>query len=406
MHRRHLIIGAGNAGINAARALARFAPEDAIDIISHEPWPPYCRCLLTYYLEGMIKKDSLFSWGKKIIAENRVNFQSGKTAVKIDPQNKTVLFADGDSISADTILIATGGEPRKPDFPGAELPGIFTLRNFNDALGMQKFMRPGGLWAVVGAGLVSLKSLVALRKKGIEVELFATSERILSQVLDRAGSELAATRLMANRVTINLQEEIVRAAPAAQQKLLLTTSKGRELVVDGLLYGKGVETLSPMVADNWGADGNFFDGVPAAAGDGLEVDRSLAFAEDLYAAGDIASAYDLVAQKLGRIPLWPTAGEQGFIAGCNMAGRRRLYYGGISCNSFSIFGLDFISAGFKELPPNNNEWRRESTPVAGGYSTLIFHQKTLKGFILAGGKIICKAGPLLAEIKRNCLIGL
>ncbi|MCD6268744.1 MAG: NAD(P)/FAD-dependent oxidoreductase, partial [Deltaproteobacteria bacterium] len=100
------------------------------------------------------------------------------------------------------------------------------------------------------------------------------------------------------------------------------------------------------------------------------------------------------------------AGEQGFIAGCNMAGHQRLYHGGISCNSFTLFGLDFISAGFKELPLDNKEWRRESTPVAGGYSTLIFHQEKLKGFILVGGKIIRKAGPLLAEIKRNCLIRL
>jgi len=403
--RRHLIIGAGNAGLSAARALARLAPDDVVTIVSHEPRPPYCRCLLTYYLAGEVDERRLFAWGEKIIKENRLDFHSGKRAAEIDLQNRTVRFADGESLSADTILIATGGEPKKPEFPGAELPGIFTLHNFDDALRMQKLMRPGGLWAVAGAGLVSLKSLVALRKKGIEIELFATSERILSQVLDEAGSKLAAARLKENRVRINCGEDIVKAQPAAERKLLLTTSKGRELEVDGLLYGKGVAASSPLAADNWGADESSFHGLVTGTGGGLEVDRSLALAENIYAAGDIAAAYDLLARKPGRMPLWPTAGEQGFIAGCNMAGRRQISHGGISCNSFSLFGLDFISAGFKEIPAVDDAWHREATIGADSYRALIFHQGKLQGFILAGGENLREAGPRLAEIRRNCLAG-
>jgi NADPH-dependent 2,4-dienoyl-CoA reductase/sulfur reductase-like enzyme len=404
--RRHLIIGAGNAGLSAARALARLAPDDAVTIVSHESRLPYCRCLLTYYLEGEVDKRRLFAWGEKIIKENRLDFRAGKRASEIDLKNRTVRFADGDEIAADTILLATGGEPKKPDFPGAELPGIFTLRNFNDALQMQKRMRPGGLWAVAGAGLVSLKSLVALRKQGLEIELFATSSRILSQVLDEAGSELAAARLKENRVKINCGEEIVKARPFDQKKLLLTTSKGRELVVDGLLYGKGVAAASPLAVDNWGADESSFPALAAGAGGGLKVDRRLALAEDVYAAGDIAAAYDLLAQKPGRIPLWPTAGEQGFIAGCNMAGRPRIYHGGISCNSFSLFGLDFISAGFKEIPTDSEGWHREESSHGDSYRALIFHQGKLKGFILAGADNLREAGPRLMEIRRNCLAGL
>ncbi len=399
--RRHLIIGAGNAGLSAARVLARLRPEDEIRLVSHEPWVPYCRCLLTYFLEGAIDREQLFNWGEQIIKECRLNYQAGKTALEIDFENRRVRFADGDLIRADTILVATGGEPKKPAFPGGDLPGIFTLRCFNDALQMQKRMRPGGLWAIAGAGLVSLKTLVALREKGIEIELFATSKRILSQVLDRPGSKLAAARLKANRVKINPGEEIVAAQAAAEQKLLLTTSTGRELTVDGLLYGKGVTACGPIAADNWGADEA--SGKGAAGADGLVVDRRQACAEGVYAAGDVAVVYDLVSRRPGRMPLWPTAGEQGAVAGFNMAGRPCLYYGGISCNSFSLFGLDFISAGFRKLQAAADGWQRQSTSTDVGYSSLIYHQNELKGFILAGNRTILKAGPLLAEIKRNCL---
>ena len=404
--RRHLIIGAGNAGLSAARTLARLSPDDSIEVISSEPWPAYCRCLLTYFLEGEVDKQRLFGWGEKIIQENRLNFHAAKTVLNIDLQKKTVDFAAGKSMSADTILIATGGEPKKPVFPGADLPGIFTLRNFNDALAMQKFMRPGGRWAIVGAGLVGLKSLAALRQKNISVELFAASERILSQVLDKTASELAAAQLTANQVKINLLEEITEVTQTGKQRLCLTTSKGRELVVDGLLYGKGVDASSPVAVDNWGAETGFppVSLTKAGAGaDGLEVNRNLAICEDIYAAGDVARAYDLILQKANRISLWPTAGEQGIIAGYNMAGHQRTYNGGINCNSFSLFGLDFISAGFKEIPQDNDEWQQEKTFAEGNYCCLNFYRKKLKGFILAGPEIILKAGPLLAEIKRNSL---
>ena len=215
MKKRHLIIGAGNAGLSAATTIARLNPDDEIEIISHEPWLPYCRCLLTYYLEGIITKKRLFSRGEEIIRKNRLFYRQNERVINVNRKSLIIECENGRQTSADNILVATGGKPQKPDFPGADLPGIFTLRTFADALAIEKKMRPGGRWAVAGAGLVSLKTIAALRHHDIKIDLFATSKRILSQVLDPDAASMAAVRLAENRVTINVNEDIIAAALAA-----------------------------------------------------------------------------------------------------------------------------------------------------------------------------------------------
>ncbi len=421
MKKRHLIIGVGNAGLSAALTIARLKPEDEIEIISHEPWLPYCRCLLTYYLEGVITKERLFSWGEKIIRENQLNYRQNERVINVDRKNLTIECENGHQASADTILIATGGKPQKPDFLGADLPGIFTLRTFADALAIEKKMRPGGHWAVAGAGLVSLKTIAALRRHNIKIDLFATSNRVLSQVLDPCAARMAAARLTENQVAININEDIIAAVLNPNNQLKLTTSLGRELLVDGLLYGKGVNAISPLgnsniSRDDWGAARSSAPQPWQESGDGIPTNPLLETGENLFVAGDTARIFDLVRGQTGRLPLWPLAGEQGLVAGFNMANANnitearltRRYAGGVSCNAFSIFGLDFISAGYREIPTNESDWHTLEQKKGNSYSRLNFYRNQLKGFIVSdsGNKNsdnIRKAGPLLTRIKREAL---
>ena len=420
MKKRHLIIGAGNAGLSAALTIAQLKPKDEIEIISHEPWAPYCRCLLTYYLEGVITKERLFSWGEEIIKKNHILYRQNKRVINVDVKNLTVECENGRQTNADTILIATGGEPQKPDFPGAELPGIFTLRTFADALAIEKRIRPGGRWAVAGAGLVSLKTIAALHHHDINIDLFATSGRVLSQVLDPYAANLAAARLTDNKVAINVNEDIIAATTTPDNQLKLTSNRGRELRVDGLLYGKGVNAASPLdnsslSRDDWGAAISSAPQPWQGTQDGISVNSYLELNENLFVAGDTARIFDLVRGETDRLPLWPLAGEQGLVAGFNMVNANlkesrlsRRYAGGISCNAFSIFGLDFISAGYREIPADESGWHSLEQKRGDSYSRLNFYRNQLKGFIISGSGNtssgnIKKAGPLLARIKREAL---
>ena len=140
---------------------------------------------------------------------------------------------------------------------------------------------------------------------------------------------------------------------------------------------------------------------------GIDVNARLEFQPNIYAAGDTARIFDLINEQPGRLPLWPLAGEQGLIAGRNMAAANpdsnRRYPGGISCNSFSLFGLDFISAGQRTFPPAVTDWEKSCQATPATYRRLNLQAGRLRGFILCGRPAILEAGPLYARIRREAL---
>ncbi|NPA25350.1 MAG: hypothetical protein GXO34_05955, partial [Deltaproteobacteria bacterium] len=180
---------------------------------------------------------------------------------------------------------------------------------------------------------------------------------------------------------------------------------------DAVLYGKGVGAESPLSSDRWGAEESRAPAAMNNPADGLKTDPFLRLGERIFAAGDTARVLDLLQRRPNRLPLWPLAGEQGLVAGHNMAvlaanrpeSFLRRYPGGIAGNSFSLFGLDFISTGFRTLPEKSDVWRTEVEKKDGAYRRLNFAGEKLKGFILAGRKNILEAGPLRAAVQRNAL---
>ena len=405
--KRHLILGAGNAGMNAARRLRRLRPEDEIILFSKEELPPYCRCLLTYVLEGKLSRDELLRRGREEITELELDYRPGCEIVAVEPENCAVHTAAGERIAGDTMLLATGGEPERPTFPGANLPGIFTLRRLADLEAMTARIRPGAVWAVAGAGLVSLKTIGGLAARGVRVELYARSQRILSQVLDDEAAARAAARLEAHGVTIHTGTEISAAAPAPQNRLRLTLTDGRALEVDGLLYGKGVKAAAPA----WQTTTKKQPATAPNEGNGFAVDDCLRLAERVFAAGDTVRVLNLASGRRERLALWPLAGEQGRLVAWNQAqlaagrpeSRLLRYPGGLPGNAFSLFGLDFISAGQRTFPPAVTDWEKSCQATPATYRRLNLQAGRLRGFILCGRPAILEAGPLYARIRREAL---
>src|SRR5262245_60005 len=106
---RIAIIGAGQAGGQAAYSLSLGGFDGAITLIGDEPAPPYQRPPLSKaYLKGELEAERLFLKPIEYYAEHKVDLITGKAAVSIDLAAKQVALEGGGSAGWDKLIIATG----------------------------------------------------------------------------------------------------------------------------------------------------------------------------------------------------------------------------------------------------------------------------------------------------------
>nr|WP_176235558.1 FAD-dependent oxidoreductase [Candidatus Hakubella thermalkaliphila] len=138
---RYVIIGNSAAGNAAARAIRTSDPGGEVTLIGDEARPAYYRPLIPFLIDRERPEADLFR--DELHLPQGVALHLGRRATRIDPSDKTVLLDDGQQILYDQLLLATGSSAVRPPIVGVEDPGVFVLRQWDDALAIRQ-RRPGG----------------------------------------------------------------------------------------------------------------------------------------------------------------------------------------------------------------------------------------------------------------------
>jgi nitrite reductase (NADH) large subunit len=370
---RAVIIGNSAAGLAGAETLRRLDPRAEIMIISDEPYPPYCRPLLTYLLGGEIQEKDLWLKARDYYQQWQFQAVLGERVTEVDPTAKTVVLASGQVLGYDRLLIASGARPLLPGIPGEDLQGVYTIRTLGQFQAMQQELRPGMRVAVVGSGLVGIKTAQALAQARYDVTLVARKAQVLSNLLDPTAATLLHTAL--EKIGVRLRFHAIPAALSGQQGRVtgVVLTDGRELPADMVICGIGVTPNTEFLA---------------AAGlshpQGLPVDSRLRIGvEGIFAAGDCVLPRDRLTGQSTYFAIWPAAVEQGRIAGANMAGYERTYGGLLAQNTFAV-GDTRIIAGGQVQADEHSEVHTAFDPKTRRYRRLVTKEGRLVGVILVG----------------------
>lgn len=188
-----VIVGGGLAGAKAAETLRAEGFTGRVILICDERDHPYERPPLSKgYLLGKEERDSVFVHEPSWYARNDIELHLGQTVDAIDRTAKTVRFGDdGTLVHYDTLLIATGAEPRRLDIPGTDLAGVHHLRRLAHAERLKGVLaalgRDNGHLVIAGAGWIGLEVAAAAREYGAEVTVVEPEPTPLHGVL---GPEL------------------------------------------------------------------------------------------------------------------------------------------------------------------------------------------------------------------------
>ena len=330
---RHLIIGAGPAGVVAAETLRRVDPSSEIVILGDEPEPPYSRMALPYLLaENVGESGTHLRHGDAHFEKLAIDVRRNRVK-SVDTGNRLVIASNGAEIAYDRLLIATGAHPIKPPIQGMDSEGVENCWTLADARRILAGAKPGSRVVLMGAGFIGCIVLEALAARGVELVVVEMADRMLPRMMDETGGAIIARWCESKGITVRTATRVTEIA-RGNGRLTLATEPGGPIEADLVVCATGV---SPNIV--------FLDGAGIESDTGILVDHRLrTSADDVYAAGDVAQGPDFSTGRREVHAIQPTAVEHGRIAALNMAGAETQFRGSLSMNVLNTLGL--VSSSF------------------------------------------------------------
>ncbi|MCM5679556.1 NAD(P)/FAD-dependent oxidoreductase [Schlegelella sp. S2-27] len=330
--KRHVILGAGPAGVIAAETLRKHAPDDAIVVIGDEPEPPYSRMAIPYLLVGRIDERGTYLRKHPAHYDNLRLDVRRQRAKRVDVPARAVVLDDNTAIHFDTLLVATGSRPVRPPIRGMDLAQVHPCWTLEDARAIQRLATPGARVLQMGAGFIGCIILEALAARGVQLTVVEMGDRMVPRMMGPTAGGMIKRwcEHKGVRVLTGTRVEAIESGTPLSVRLSNGLHESFDLVISatgvkpsiGFLENSGVQCLQGVLTDE-----HMQTNVPG-----------------IYAAGDCAEAYDLVSGKTIVSAIQPNAADQAYVAAVNMAGRPAVLKGVTQINVLDTLGL--ISASF------------------------------------------------------------
>ncbi len=398
---KYVIIGNSTAAVGAVEGIRVNDKTSQITIISDEIYHTYSRPLISYLLEGKTDKEKMKYRGNDFYEKNNCTTMFGVKAEKIGKEEKTVLLSNGEAISYDKLLVATGSSPFVPRINGVEtVEKCFTFMCLDDALALEKVLTKESRVLIIGAGLIGLKCAEGISGRVAHITVADLANRILPAVLDEEASAVVKTHIEKHNVTFKLGVTVKQA-----NKNIALFSDDTVTEFDILVVAAGVRPNVKLISD-----------IGGEVNRGIITDNKMQTSiKDIYAAGDCTVSYDISADAPKIIAILPNAYHQGFCAGMNMSGEEKELTNAFPMNAAGFFGLHIITAGTYDGEIfsccNKNNYKKLSykndrlcgyimignVDKAGIYTSLIRERTSLSSIDF---KLICE-NPSLAAFSRK-----
>jgi NAD(P)H-nitrite reductase large subunit len=333
---RHVIIGAGPAGVVAAEHLRKFDVEGTVSIIGEEPEPPYSRMAIPYLLVDRIDERGTY------LRKDPAHFEKlGIEIVRdrvtaVHPTAKTVALSGGGTAPYDKLLIATGASPMVPPIPGVDSAGVLGCWTLEDARRIAKRAGRGSPVVLIGAGFIGCIILEALVERGARLTVVELEDRMVPRMLNPTAAGMVQRWCENQGISVKVGCRVTSIEPGTGgASLQVRLDGGEALSADLVIRATGV-------VPNTG----FLAGSGITTKRGVLVDEYLqSSAPDVYAAGDVAESRDFTTGEFVVQAIQPTAVEHGRAAAAYMArGHGHSQRGTLNMNVLDTHGL--ISSSF------------------------------------------------------------
>ena len=331
-----VVIGGVAAGTKTAAKLMRQDRSAKVTVYTKGEDISYAGCGLTYYVGGSIetREELIVNTPEKFTGLTGVEGKTGMEAVAVDAKAKNVTFANGEVVSYDKLVIATGATPFVPNVAGATLPGVFTVRTPDDAIGLRAYVDENKCRSavVVGAGFIGLEIAENLLAMGLKVTVVDMASQVMPNLFDAEVADYIRRKLQAKGIRVVTGaglEEVLGTEKAEGVRTGVATFEG-----DVVVMAIGVRPATGFLADT-----------------GIEMNRGTIVVDkyqrtnlnDIYAVGDCAQVYNRITGQGQWSAMGSTANITGRLLARNLTGGDAPYGGCLGTGVVKL--LDDLNAG-------------------------------------------------------------
>jgi NAD(P)H-nitrite reductase large subunit len=386
--RRYVVIGNGIAGQTCAEELRKMDADASIVMIAAERHPLYNRVALPRYLRGQVRREKVLMRTVEDYSARGLDIHFETWATEIDARSKVVRTNRGQEFPYDALLIATGGRPKPPPWPGSDqVSNALGFQTLDDTDAIIEKADASERVLVMGGSFIGyeLAEGVSFRQKS-KLTWIMRGPWFLRYVLDEEGGRLCRQMGEAQGVQFICSDEVQKFS-RTNGRFLAETVNGEKVQFDLLTYGVGLDYYTEPVRDT-GIELN----------KGIVTDAKLRTnAPDVYAAGDIAVFYDLMVGRHNQMGTWDNAEAHGKVAARNMAGGDEDFFD-VPTYTTTMFGSTLAVMGVTPDVQPDLESVRTFSYEEKFYRKLFFKDDKLVGAIMIGPP---KGRKKLIEIMRS-----
>lgn len=394
---RIVVIGAGMAG---GRIVEEILKRDDrmfdISIIGAESCATYDRIQLSPVLAGEKTFEQIVTHSQDWYDVNGVKTHFGVWVQGIDRDARRVVLHDGQTISYDCLILATGSDPIRLPLPGADLPGVVAFRDLHDVDLMQKAAEAGGEAVVIGGGLLGLEAAYGLARRGMKATVIHLVDVLMERQLDEAAGRLLEKALSERGVSavLNAQSEAILGETRVEG---LKLKDGRVIPASLLVMAVGIRPH-----------------VEPAKSAGLTVERGIVVDDQMRTSDPFIFAVGECVQHRGQCyglvaPIWDMCRTLAdVLTGKNP---QAAYLGSELATRLKVSGVDLYSAGqFNGGDDCEDIVFRD--PARGVYKRIVIRNDQLVGAVLFGEAAdggwyfdLIKKGESIGEIRDTLIFG-
>jgi 3-phenylpropionate/trans-cinnamate dioxygenase ferredoxin reductase subunit len=314
-HIDYLLIGGGLASGNCARWLREEGADGSIVIVGREPDLPYNRpeCSKNY-LQGKESREETLFRPSEWYEEQNVEALTRITVTKLSTDERAAQLSNGDSVTFEKALLATGANVRRLNVPGCELTGIHYLRTLGNSEAIREDAS-GKRVVLIGGSYIASEVAASLTERGSSCTMVMLEPVALSRGFGEQAGRFFQSRLEEHGVQLHGNDSLERFEGSDGRVTKVITQNGLELEADAVVVGAGVApdvTLARSAGLTLGDSG------------GIVVGRTLeSEVPGIYAAGDVAEYDSVIHGRHLRIEHWDVAFNHGKTAALNMLGRNQ-----------------------------------------------------------------------------------